>query len=401
MPATQATLNALTKEIYEGNLREQLNDETTILNRIAKTGDGVRNDIGGRYVTFPIHTRRNSGIGARNENEALPQPGQQGVAAARVGLKYLYGAIELTGQVLALIDTDTQAFQSGLELEMDGIKNDLARDYNRQLFGDGKGTIAKVTAVTAATTTFSVDRPDLFALGDYLDYVTSGGTLSAAGRLVTAIDEDAKTVTINGANITPAVGDFFVRRGNLNREITGLGAIIGTTNSIYNIDPAIEPVWKSLVNTQGGTPTALSEGIITKMVDKIRTTSGKNPSVMVTSLGVRRAYANLLMQQRQFVNTQKFEGGFEGLAFVTDKGEIPMITDPMAEPGTILFLQEKNLKLYREKDWSFMDMDGSKWERKRTADGLFDAYTATLYQYCELGTDRRNAHGKLTNIIEN
>jgi hypothetical protein len=76
------------KEVYQGRIREQLNDEIVALKRITRSGSGVTNETGGKYVTFPIHTRRNSGIGSRLESEALPTPGQQGHAEARVGLKY-------------------------------------------------------------------------------------------------------------------------------------------------------------------------------------------------------------------------------------------------------------------------------------------------------------------------
>jgi hypothetical protein len=41
-------------------------------------------------------------------------------------------------------------------------------------------------------------------------------------------------------------------------------------------------------------------------------------------------------------------------------------------------------------------MDGSKWARVQG----YDAYQGTLYQYSELGTGRRNTHGKITNIVE-
>ena len=131
------------------------------------------------------------------------------------------------------------------------------------------------------------------------------------------------------------------------------------------------------------------------MADDIRVNGGET-SVIFTSLGVRRAYANLLMQQRQFVNTKEFDGGFGGIGFITDKGEIPIVTDAFAPPSSAWFINEKDIKLYREDDWSFMDMDGSKWARVPG----YDAYGATLYQYSELGASRRNSHGKITNITE-
>jgi hypothetical protein len=64
------------------------------------------------------------------------------------------------------------------------------------------------------------------------------------------------------------------------------------------------------------------------------------------------------------------------------------------------FMNEKELKLYEANDWSFMDRDGSKWQRIITAEGDFDAYKTIMYKYCELGTHRRNSHGLLDDIAE-
>lgn len=398
MGATLATLNAITKEVYgsEG-LVEQLNNEVPMLRRIEKTSRGTSNELGGRYVTFPIHTRRNNGIGARNELEALPLPGQQGTAAARIGLKYQYGAIQLSGQALKLIDSNYQAFTSALDLEVDGIKSDLAVDLNRQVWGDGTGKIGTVTAVVTGVT-IAVDRPDLFQEGEQVDYVLAAGTVSQSNRQVTAINLTAKTITISGANITTVVGDYFVRTGNLNREWTGLSAIVAASGTLYNIDPTVEGSWKSVV-VANGSPTAVSEGAMTKMTDDIRNNGGKT-TVIVTTPGVRRAYANLLKMERQFVNVKDFKGGFSGIGFITDNGEIPVITDYMAPPGTMWYLNEDNIKLYRESDWDWMDFDGSKWQRLITAAGRFDAYESILHQYSELGISRRNTFGKTTNLIE-
>ena len=110
MGATMTTVSALLKEIYEPDVQDQMNSEAKGFKRIEKTSEGVTNDVGGRYVTFPLRVGRNHGIGARNENEALPTAGQQKTVAARVGLKYLYGAIRFTGQTLKLADTNKQAF---------------------------------------------------------------------------------------------------------------------------------------------------------------------------------------------------------------------------------------------------------------------------------------------------
>ena len=398
MPTTLATVTAITKELYEGTLRKQLNDDIKTLKRIERTSEGVTSEVGGKYVTFPIHTRRNSGIGARNENEALPTAGQQGTAAARVGLRYQYGRIQLTGQTMELVKTNAQAFMSALDLEVNGVKNDLRKDGNRQVYGDGSGMVALITAVVTGVT-FTIKTGQWLQDGEMVDVIdgtTLGSatpTVKASNRQVTAIG--ATSVTISGANVTTAVGDIIVRTGNVNREWTGLGAIVKATGTLYNIDPTTEPVWKGTVDSNSGTNRALSEGLMTTMVDNIRTKGG-NVSVIFQNLGVRRAYANLLVSSRRFTNTQQFTGGFSGLAFTTDEGDIPVVADVDAPPNTQYFVNEKEIKLYREGDWSFMDRDGSMWQRVVG----YDAYEATLFQYSEIGTHRRNSHGVLQDITE-
>lgn len=401
MPATLTTVSAILKEVYEPKIQDQLQNEAVTLKRIERSSEGVETTVGGKYVTFPLHTRRNQGLGARNELEALPTPGQQGYSAARVGLKYLYGAVRLSGQTMELAEKNYQAFASALDSEMTGLKNDLLKDQNRQVYGDGTGAVATVSAAGAATNTFTVSWAIWLQLGMQIDIVdgttinNANPTLKASNRQVTAIDVDAKTVTFDGATVTPAVGDILVRTGNVNREWAGFGVIIKNSGTFQNIDPTVEPLWKSVVDSNGGTNRALSEGLMILMADKIRANGGK-VTAMFSNLGVRRAYFNLLSQQRRFTNTQDFDGGFKALAFTTDSGDIPFVVDLDAPPNRVYFVNEKEITLYREADWSFMDRDGSKLSRVAG----FDAYDATMYQYSNLGTHRRNTHGILSDITE-
>src|SRR6266571_3163110 len=102
------TVNSILKEIYEKKIQDQLQSETVAMKRVEHTSDGVTSDVGGKYVVFPIRTVRNAGVGARAEGEQLPSSGQQGYAAGRVSLKYLYGSVQLNGQVFELADKDFQ-----------------------------------------------------------------------------------------------------------------------------------------------------------------------------------------------------------------------------------------------------------------------------------------------------
>ena len=234
--------------------------------------------------------------------------------------------------------------------------------------------------------------------------VVGAEVLLGTDKEITNIVEGATntTVTFGGAVLSAvtAAGDMIVRAGNFNKEITGLQQIVSDTGTIYDINPATTPVWKATVRGNAGVPRALSEGLMIETVDKIRRLGGGVPTVIFAGLGVRRAYFNLLVQQRRQTNTQEFAGGFKGLAFTAGGAEIPIVEDVDCQPNRMYFVNEKQLKLYNAGDWSFMDRDGSRWQRKITSAGKFDAYEATLYQYQELGTHRRNSHAVLTDLIE-
>lgn len=396
MPATLSTVASILKEIYEPRIRAQLEDSTVALKRIEKSSDGVESTVGGRYVTFPIKTRRNSGIGARNENEALPTPGQQGFAAARIGLKYLYGGLRLTGPTFELAEKNFQAFSSALSQEVDGLKDDLAKDQNRQVYGAGTGVLATVTTAGVTVNTITVGDTMYLQLGMQIDiYDSTLVTAKASNRQITAINTTTGVVTFDGAALSTVIGDVAIRTGNVNREWTGFAKVVSDTGAVYNIDPATEPVWKSVVDANGGTNRALSEGLMILMADNIRKNGGTT-TAMFSNLGVRRAYFNLLVQQRQYTNTKDFGGGFTGLSFTTDAGEIPFVVDVDAPKNTVYFINEKEFTLYREAPWEFMDRDGSMWSRVAG----YDAYDATMYQYSEIGCHRRNSQGVLKDITE-
>lgn len=395
MGATLTTATNILKEIYEPKIQDQLQNELTTSKRLEQTSEGVTSEAGGKYVVFPVHVKRNHGIGARLEMEQLPTAQNQGYASARISLAYLYGAVRLSGQTMELAKTNAQAFASVLDQEMDGLQTDVAKDMNRQVFGTSVGALM-VSSGAYAANTISTTNTQYMEVGMVVDvYDSTGVTLKATARNVTAVTPGTSIVVDGAAIATGASGDIVVRTGSLNRETIGLSQIVAATGTLYNIDPTVETKWKSTVNANGGTNRALSESLMIKTVDDIRTQGGKT-TLITTTLGVRRSYFNLLVQQREYSNVTEFEGGFKGLKFTTDNGEIPLISDLDCQPNRMYFLNEKALKYYRESDWSFMDRDGFKWQRVVG----FDAYDATLYTYRQLGCHRRNSQGLVSDVTE-
>ena len=400
MGATLASIDATLKEVYEGDVRRQLQDEIVALKRVTRSSDGVSNETNGKYVTFPVHVRRNGGLGSRNEAEALPNAGQQGYASARLALKSDYLGIELTGHAIEMSDTNPKAFAKSLDEEMERGRTDFKKDLNRQIYGNGTGAITTVRAVVTATVIPVVDARLFWVGSDVVDIITAPSTVVAAARTVTARDltPGANTITISGANVTTVVGQYVVRTGSVNREISGLGAIVANSGILYNINPATEPEWTSEIDSNGGTGRALSEGLMVRLVDRIRSRGGKT-SVILTDDGSYRAYWSLLSQLRGFTNTTSFSGGYTGLSFHAGDQEIPVVSDYDAPLGVMHFLNEDDITFYRDRDIHWLDRDGTIMKQKSDASGVYDVWRAWMLERHELGIGRRNTHGKLADII--
>lgn len=390
MGATMTTVNAITKEVYGPRIVDQLEHEIILTKRIEKTSKGTTSEAGGKYVTFPLKVRRNHGIGYRNELEQLQAAGQQGWANVRVGLKYGYGRVHLSGQSMDLAKENFQAFASTLTEEMEGLRNDIQKDTNRILWGNGLGVLATVTADAANTVT--LDSVHWVELDTQVDILSADGlTVRASNRKITAVNEATKVVTYDGADASGTIvaTDILVRTGNYGKEPHGLTSLVKASGALFNLDPATEPKWKSTEDNAVGN---LSESRMVAMCDALREKGGR-PSVIFSDLGSRRAYFNLLTTQRRMTNTKTFDGGFEGLTFAYDS-DIPVVTDVDAPAGKMWFLREDDFKIYRRAPWDWADQDGSIWKWVTN----FDAWEALMKQYWEFALERRNTQGVMTGI---
>lgn len=398
MVASLATVNSIMKEVYVGRIQDQLQEECVGYKRIEGSSNGIESTVGGKYVTFPVRVQRNAGIGYRNELEALQNGGQQGYASVRVGLKYGYGRSRISGQTMDLVDSNYQAFANAMNLEMDGLKNDILKDTSRVFYGDGTGTIAKIPNSTTTANTVNSPNTQYVEVGQVVDIGTAAQLLAAtpiaAARTVTSVNYATGDITVDGATFSASATSLMVRTGNYLREPNGLGSIVTSTGALFNIDPSTVPQWAAYVDSNGGTNRSLSEGLMVTDTDQVRRNGGKT-SVILYSLGVRRAYFNLLSQQRRYPTTTSFAGGLTGLAFNNGR-EIPCVEDVDCPPNTMFGIDESSLTIYRDKPWSFMQADGDIW---KWVPG-FDAYEAVLYQYWEIGTNRRNANFIMKDITE-
>lgn len=409
---TLTLADAVLKEDYKGPLRKQINDMCVLSAQVEKN----RDDIYGRRAVVPLQIGRNVSIGARLEGEAMPSvvtgvsgtsPGtSQRTVDAFVPLRSNYGRIRLTRQVISRMEKDRGAFLRSIQLEMDGLRDDNARDYNRQLWGTSDGVIAQCgTTTTSATIVLATTTPEQtlvnLAEGMLIDIGTvATPTTIAAARTVNSVDFTNKTVTISGATVSTTASHFLFRAGSggsgaNQRELTGIQTIVKDTGSLFGVDPATYFSWASILESNGGTARPVAENVITKAMMRARNRSGQADFALYAEDQAWRAAVNNLSAKHRIVNTLELKGGAEAVAYVLGGKTYPLVCERDAPVGVVYGLTHGKLVEYVDEDWQWEDMDGSALHLAMDGTHSFEAY---YFKFSEFATVQRNAHFLLSDL---
>lgn len=400
MGASLTTLSNILKEFYLGPVQEQLNNEI-LVNQILKVDT---ENLEGLKAVIPLHSGRSSGIGARGELVTLPTAGNQAYQRATYDLKYHYARVQVSGPSIAKTKDESGAFLQALKSELDYIKNDVAMDFARQVYGDGSGKVAICGTTTASTTVVLGDAGEAINKGFLyvgmsvdIGTVAAPDTISGAGtpRTITDLSPSANTITISGAAVTTSSSHFIFRAGNVTASTVyemdcGLSSIVSssTGTAVGTLNPATAGLnfWDNLRDTSGG---AISLSNLMLNWNKVNANGAKSDGVaVVTTPGLaRRLFATAdFTTNVRFVDSQTLNGGFEQITFSVGTGKLPLTTDRHAPYGKVFMVDKKHVRMFSPADWDFLSRDGLTI---RWVDSL-DAFQAILYRYANMGTDRRN-----------
>jgi hypothetical protein len=255
---------------YLGPIQDQINNSTVLMSRLEKNEE----DVGGKEAVVPLHTGRNSGVGARADAGTLPTAGNQQYEEAKYKCAYNYARIEITGPTIKASRKNKYAFVRAVDSEIQGATKDLKDDINRQLHLNGTGVLGLVNGDPATGTTLTVDNPGTMYLqkGMKIDIVDPSSTTAGDGRTdCTGLTISAKTsttqVTMSAAlDADVADNDLIVRAGNYRLEMMGLKGIVddadpGTSFTVGGIARATagNEFWKANVLGNSGTARKLTQ----------------------------------------------------------------------------------------------------------------------------------------------
>ena len=379
--------NAL-KTLYLGVVADQLN---TAVNPLLARFQQTSSDVWGKEIRKLAPFGINGGIGAGTEEGDLPSAAGNNYAQFVLTLKNLYGTIEISDKAIRASENNSGAFVNLLEAEMEGLVKASKFNFGRMMFGDGSGKLCKITAVSGNVLT--VDAVNNVIEGMVVDVIgNSGKTPVVSARRIVDVDRASKKITLSGASIgtgTVTEGDFLTVQGSYNKELTGLGAIFGDSETLYGLTRASNK-WLTPYKT---TSTTLTDVTIQKAIDTLEEVAGSVADFIVCSGGVKRAYQDYLITNRTNIDVMNLQGGYKAISY----NGIPVVSDRFAPAGTMYILNSGDFKLHQLCDWRWLEGDDGRIIKQVANKPV---YTATLVKYADLICDRPIGQAMISGITE-
>jgi hypothetical protein len=422
--ATLTTISNILKRFYLPPVRDQLNSKVLALQLLQVETENLE----GLQAVLPLHTSRSSGVGARGEGVVLPAAGNQVFAQATYDLKYHYGRVQVTGPAIAKSASDAGSFLRAMKAELDMIKDDIAVDFARQVYGDGTGKIETCgtsgPSNTVTLATAEAIKKGFLHIGQLVDIsVIATGAPVANGNAVgiSAVNAATPSITLvqvgsgGSGSVTVTSANAVYRSGNVvsgpvvYEMDAGLQSLLSTSaNTVggINAGSAGNEYWDNLRDTTGGAiALASASGLLINQNRAI--SAGADDLISVTTPGlVRRLFASTdfagsgAQANVRFVNTKKYAGGFSSISFDTGDGPVTLATDRHAPWGKVFIIDRNHIKMYSPGDWDFIQRDGLTIRSMAVGTGAVDAYEAALFRYANLGTDRRNSSVVMSGLTD-
>lgn len=412
MPAFNASLSAaagaILQQDYLPGLRAQLNSDTVLRDRLKRAKP---HQFMGNQLQMAAHSSRGvTHVIDAGTTDALPPRSIQGFDTLTYDVVSIGQRLAFSRDALMRTRNAPEgAFVELMATEMQGARDDMGQEINRQYHGDSSGEIAGLTGTTVDTA-LAVTSTRFLRDGEPIVIADGAGVDNVGNADNTVFSIVDGTNILLSATVTATASDFiYHRRGAAtlihNEDIFGLQAIIATTNpgagNLGNLAVAGNAFWKGGVLDNGGTNRPLSTKLMKNALLLAWRKGGSQggngrggTSLIVTSDASFLEYGSLILSDKRFPSDPfvTLDGGFTGLGF----SGIPVIPDKDAAANQMSFLTESDLMIAEPQEATFEDADGSVLFRVADA----HQFEALLYIFTQLTAKRRNSHVRTTDIRE-
>jgi len=383
------TIDKSLKNDYLPVLQKQIEHKVKTWDLLSKSTDGIK----GRDLYIKMFSGYPQGVGPADAEATLPTPGNATYYEGKVSVKRNYAVVQFD----AMLDEEKNAIVDIVDFEMQAAEESLQKELNFQLaYGDGSGKRAQVDGAVSSSDTVTVNNPDgrpgvdFIYVGMYVD-IHNGSTYQVTSKKVIAVNASANTFQLESA-VSCDDGAWVYRTGSKDLCMMGIPGIVLNSGVLQSIDPSTYTWWKSFakdMSAKWSTTDGLFLDAIQEMIDTIHYGANGTTNLIYAWPLFQRQYRYAMEAKRRIVNTLDFKEGRKGLAYVTEDGEIAILSDNYLPWAKVFFLDTKSL--------SIRTLKGIHWEEKDGAVLRFlerkDVFTAWLKLYAELATVSRNSNG--------
>ncbi len=378
------TAESALKDAYLNAVCNQLNTNANPL--LAKIKQSSA-DVYGKNIIKMAPVGLNGGVGAGTETGLLPNAKSNRYAQFKTTLKNLYGQIAISDKAIRASQSSAGAFVDLLNAEMEGLLTASKFNLGRMLYGDGTGALSTVVSHTSGSKVIGFASVKNFAEGMCIDIYNDSTAVNTSLRIV-SVDRVNSTITVDSTPNDLVAGYTAYVQGSKDNEITGLGAIFGSTSTLYGLNRA-ENGW--LTPYSSTEEKEISDDLLQTAVDYLSENSGSEIDIITCGAGARRAYMQYLSCYRRNVDVMNLAGGYKAISF----NGIPVVADRFVEDGTVYMLDSSKFTLHQLCDWEWIEGENGNILHQQAG---YPTYTATLVKYADLICDQPNGQARFTNI---
>lgn len=304
----------------------------------------------------------NGGFGYGAETKDIPSGGGQMYEKFQLDTADMYGTIELSNKAIELGVND-----KGVNLllnEMQGIKDSMTWNIGRSLFGNGKGVLCNVSALSSAGNTITVSSTKHLKEGLTVDFYVTGAAVGSvpahSAKRIIGINRKDKTITLEGPAITVSAG-FITLQGSYGREIFGIGAFFDSAvTSVYGVEKA-KASW--IVPEEYDASHAISDTLIARAVRESQTYKNSNIDMILCGDTAYDAYVDYMKESKTMVTeTQEFWGGVSGLYIVANGRKVVVVHEQHMDDAEIIGVDTTKF-LFPKTTAKFISKDGGIFQR--------------------------------------
>lgn len=355
----------------------------------------------------------------------FPSPVNEITVQAEIYAKWIRGSLLVSKEVMAASATSKGAWAQAQEFQMSRFIKNSAREKNRMFAsGSGTGVLCLVDGAGSGTTTLTVDAPagvpsdgwgSRYCQKGMRIAIHNGTTIYCIRTITDILVENATDSALllnaavsaaeapNNAFVSRVVGDniaevLLAQDTSYMAEPMGLGGIVDDGTLVENfqgLSRTTYPDYKAIVIPV----TAMSLDALQQLDDTIDQQGEGLPTHYVVQHAVKRAYTAGMDVARGFMQAAQgpgnFDMGLEPKGVPLKYNARPLLESRDAQIGEWIGVNKNELTHYEliQGEWATETGAVMSWDPAGR-----DAFVFRWREARNFGTNRPNAHGKLTGI---